>query len=74
MSDAGWCLAVSDQGGGDPDALRALVEPEGLPDLEDGRGRGFFLLSTMVDRIEVDRSEDGLGLTVTVVRNVPKGD
>jgi len=68
VSASGWTLAVSDQGGGDPEALRELIAPVGLPDLEDERGRGFFLISQMVDQIDVRKSEDGLGLALRVVK------
>lgn len=60
-----WTLRVTDQGGGDPQEIRGLLEPDGLPDLEDERGRGLFLLKEMVDSMEVERSADGLGLTLT---------
>lgn len=62
-----WRLDVADQGGGDPGEVRALLEPEGLPDLEDERGRGFFLMAQMVDRMEVQPSEDGKGLQISAV-------
>lgn len=64
LSADGWTMSISDQGGGDPAELEALVNPEGLPDLEDERGRGFFLLSTMVDEMQVAPSADGKGITV----------
>jgi anti-sigma regulatory factor (Ser/Thr protein kinase) len=35
---------------------------DGIPDLEDERGRGFFLLVQMVDTLSVEKSRDGLGL------------
>jgi len=64
-----WRVAVADQGGGDPEDLRELIAPSnGLPDLEDERGRGFFLLTGMVDELTVDPSEDGLGLTLSARR------
>jgi len=68
VSELGWKLAVSDQGGGEPEAVRELIEPQGLPDLEDERGRGFFLIREMVDRITVERSEDGTGLRLVAER------
>ena len=41
---------VDDQGGGDPEDLRGFVTPsDELPDLDDERGRGFFLMAQMVD-------------------------
>jgi anti-sigma regulatory factor (Ser/Thr protein kinase) len=62
-----WIVRVGDQGGANPDEMRNLIAPkDGLPDLEDERGRGFFLLSQMVDKILVSRSEDGLGLVFEV--------
>lgn len=67
-SRAGWCAQVSDQGGGDPEALRARLNPDVLPDLEDERGRGFFLMMAMVDELRIDRSADGRGLTITAVK------
>ena len=67
-SSAGWKAAVSDQGGGNPDELRQLLAPVDVPDLEDERGRGFFLMSAMVDELKVDRSSDGKGLTFTAVK------
>jgi len=68
IGDETWTLRVSDQGGGDPVEVRRLIEPDGLPDLEDERGRGFFLLAQMVDRLEVERSPDGLGLTLIATK------
>ena len=68
VSEQGWTLAVSDQGGGEPEALRELIQPVGLPDLEDERGRGFFLIQEMVDRITVERSKDGTGLRLVAER------
>lgn len=60
-----WCFVVTDQGGGDPEELRALIDPpDGLPDLEDERGRGFFLLAQMVDELTVEASDGGGGLAI----------
>ena len=63
-SPGGWSVRVDDQGGGDPDRLRAGLADDAMPDLEDERGRGLTLLVHMVDRMEVERSRDGLGLAV----------
>ncbi len=60
-----WRLEVSDEGGGDPSEVEALMHPDGLPDLEDERGRGFFLLASMVDAMAVRRTEDGAGLVLS---------
>jgi len=60
-----WTLRVSDQGGGDPEEMEPFLDDTVLPDLEDERGRGFFLLVQMVDRLSVARSEDGKGLEFT---------
>ncbi|HIG11900.1 MAG TPA: hypothetical protein EYG30_08750 [Planctomycetes bacterium] len=61
-----WVMRISDQGGGDPQEMEPFLDPDGMPDLEDERGRGFFLLVQMVDEILVARSEDGTGLEFTV--------
>jgi anti-sigma regulatory factor (Ser/Thr protein kinase) len=60
----GWELSVSDQGGGDPATLDELLHPQDLPNLEDERGRGFYLMAQMVDSITVRVSDDRLGLCV----------
>ncbi len=63
VAPGGWALSVSDQGGGDPDEMAPFLDDTGIPDLEDERGRGFFLLVQMVDELTVARSADGKGLT-----------
>ena len=63
-----WSLQVTDQGGGDPEEIRKLWANTETPDLEDDRGRGLFLLSQMVDRLDVCRNERGDGLTIQAVR------
>ena len=60
-----WSVRVEDQGGGEPGLVRSMIDPEdGIPDLEDERGRGFFLLAQMVDELDVMTSVDGLGLAL----------
>jgi anti-sigma regulatory factor (Ser/Thr protein kinase) len=66
----GWELHISDQGGGDPAVVDALMHPSDLPDLEDERGRGFFLMAQMVDELVVRRSADGLGLELIAIRRL----
>ncbi|HVS18021.1 MAG TPA: ATP-binding protein [Planctomycetota bacterium] len=68
LRDGGWVLDVADEGGGDPEELDTLLHPSGLPDLEDERGRGFFLISGLCQSLSVRRREDGKGLVVTAVR------
>ncbi len=63
-----WVLSVSDEGGGDPARVRAALKQAQLPDLEDDRGRGLYLLRQMVDTMEVDPSADGRGLTFRMTR------
>ena len=63
-----WILLVSDQCGGDAQKLQSALDESSLPDLEDDRGRGLFLLRSSVDRLEVSKSEDGKGLTLKAVR------
>lgn len=58
-----WELRVTDQGEGTLQEVEALMGRDGLPDLEDERGRGFFLLSQMVDVLDVDDGVEGWGLT-----------
>lgn len=68
LRDGAWELSVSDAGGGDPEDLRPFLASDELPDLEDERGRGFYLMARMVEELTVDRSADGRGL-VFVARN-----
>ena len=62
VSATGWMIRVGDQGGGDPEEVAHYLDQNTLPDFEDERGRGFFLLVQMVDDIAVERSADGKGL------------
>ncbi len=64
----GWSLEVSDQGGGEPKDVAHLVSKNEMPDLEDERGRGFFLLTGMLESLSVAKSADGLGLVFRAVR------
>ena len=67
VSEDGWELAVSDQGGGDPSEVRELIGNDDTPALDDERGRGFFLLGQMLHSLRVEKSHDGLGLTFHAV-------
>src|SRR5262245_1371598 len=49
-----WALSVTDQGGGDPIRIRSAIKSAQLPDLDDERGRGLYLMRQMVDAMEVD--------------------
>ena len=62
VEQGGWEMRVSDQGGGDPARVQALIADPDLPGPEDERGRGFFLLNSMLAALIVERSEDGKGL------------
>lgn len=64
-----WELSVTDQGQGDVAELEELLDPEAMPDLEDERGRGFFLMRQMVDRVQVEPGRNGRGLRVSTVRD-----
>lgn len=64
----GWKLSVADEGGASPEDVMELIDPEGMPDLEDERGRGFFLMKTMVEALYVEKSPDGLGLSFIAER------
>jgi anti-sigma regulatory factor (Ser/Thr protein kinase) len=64
----GWKMQVTDEGGGDPKDVAPLLAQREMPDLEDERGRGFYLLSQMLDSLQVEKSSDGRGLVFTAVR------
>ncbi len=68
VTAGGWTLEVGDQGGGDPADVADLISRDHTPDLEDERGRGFFLLAGMLDSLTVAKSEDGRGLVFRAVR------
>jgi anti-sigma regulatory factor (Ser/Thr protein kinase) len=68
VSSAGWILEVSDRGGGDPEELRPIIERDEMPDIEDERGRGFFLLRESVDSLTVESNPEGDGLTFKAER------
>lgn len=68
-----WVMYVSDEGGGDPEMIDELIHPKGLPNLEDERGRGLFLIAQMVDSLQVRRSDNGLGLTFTARKRFEPG-
>lgn len=69
LLDGGWVVSVADQGGAEPGEVQAMIQPaDGLPNLDDERGRGFFLLAGMVDELRVARSQDGLGLSLEASR------
>jgi anti-sigma regulatory factor (Ser/Thr protein kinase) len=63
-----WSLSVSDEGGGDPARVRHAIRSAQLPDLEDERGRGLYLMRQLVDSMEVDPSQGGRGLTFKLTR------
>jgi len=69
LVDGGWAISVADQGGAEPKDVEELIRPtDGFPNLDDERGRGFFLLAGMVDELTVGRSPDGLGLMLKASR------
>ncbi len=69
-----WVIEVSDKGGGDPGELLALIQPsDGIPNLDDPRGRGFFLIQGMVDRLEVEGTLDGAGVLFRATHSWARG-
>jgi anti-sigma regulatory factor (Ser/Thr protein kinase) len=69
LRERDWTLAVTDEGGGDPELVRKLLGKNGtMPDLDDDRGRGLFLLAQMGDSLEVEKSPDGRGLTFRIAK------
>lgn len=67
VTPGGWQIEVGDQGGGDPAEVQRLLHA-GEPDLEDERGRGFFLMAQMVQELRVTRTRDTRGLLFVAVR------
>lgn len=63
----GWEIHVGDQGGGDPRSVEHFLSTH-EPDLEDERGRGFFLMAQMVQELRVQRTRDERGLLFVAVR------
>ena len=72
LRPGGWSLRVSDSGGGDPRAVRARLAAAEAPDLEDERGRGFFLMKQMLDGLHVECTPDGRGLEFLAIRTFEK--
>jgi anti-sigma regulatory factor (Ser/Thr protein kinase) len=69
LANNAWAVSVADQGGANPEDVQELIKPsDGFPNLDDERGRGFFLLVGMVDELTVAPSQDGLGLTLKALR------
>ncbi len=63
--DVGWVLRVEDEGGGDPECLRPMLQDtDELPELDDERGRGFFLLLGMLTSLKVESSRTGKGIAL----------
>ena len=73
ITETHWQLAVSDQCGGDPAKLQSALDESSLPDLEDDRGRGLFLLRSSVDELHVTKSSDGKGVEVKAVHTHSEG-
>ncbi len=71
--EGGWTMHVCDQGGGDPAAMQPFLDPDGLPDLTDDRGRGYFLLLGMLEELRIEVSPDAKGLQVVAVRRLERG-
>ncbi len=64
-NDFGWVLRVEDEGGGDPECLRPLLQnTDEFPDMEDERGRGFFILMGMVTSLKVESARTGKGIAL----------
>ncbi len=68
----GWSMRVSDTGGGDPHVVRARIASAEAPDLDDERGRGFFLMKQMLDGLHVESTPDGRGLEFLAIRTFEK--
>ena len=64
----GWEIHVGDQGGGDPAELEPFLKKDDIPDLENERGRGFFLMAQMLTDLRVTRTRDQRGLLFVAVK------
>lgn len=64
----GWEVRVGDQGGGDPSEIEPFLRKDEMPDLENDRGRGFYLMAQMLQDMRVSRTGDGRGLLFVAVR------
>ncbi|NJN14377.1 MAG: ATP-binding protein [Planctomycetes bacterium] len=53
------CVVVDAGRGGDKFARDALVRAQKMPDLEEPRGRGLFLIRTYMDDVDVTWSTEG---------------
>jgi anti-sigma regulatory factor (Ser/Thr protein kinase) len=68
ISPRHWTLDVSDQCGGDAEALSEILRGAADFDPLDDRGRGMFMMRAYVDELVVAKSEDGLGLTIRAMK------
>ena len=64
----GWEVRVGDQGGGDPGEIEPFLKKDEIPDLDNDRGRGFYLMAQMLQEMRVARTKDGRGLLFVAVR------
>ncbi len=60
FQDIGWTLEIEDSGGGSEAEATSLLANADLPDLDDERGRGLFLVRGMVDEFHVKSGKAGL--------------
>jgi len=70
LDDQGWSVAVRDQGNGDAAKVARRMLADDLPHLLGERGRGLYLLQSMVDQLTVDARTDGRGLVVRARKSV----
>jgi anti-sigma regulatory factor (Ser/Thr protein kinase) len=68
LESGGWEMRVGDQGGGEPEDVAPMLDDDELPDLEDERGRGLYLLRQMLSGLRVEKSQDLKGLTFVASR------
>jgi len=73
ISPEGWEIQVGDQGGGDPARIAEFLARGQAPDLEDERGRGFFLMAQMLQGLAVTPTRDGRGLLISAQRRYEAG-
>jgi len=68
LSSGSWQLSVTDQCGGDAEALQQILQGAADFDPLDDRGRGLFMMRAYVDDLAVIGSHDGQGLTVRAMK------
>jgi anti-sigma regulatory factor (Ser/Thr protein kinase) len=73
LDDHGWTVSVRDQGNGDAAKVARRMTSSEFPALLGERGRGLYLLHSLVDQLTVEARSDGRGLLVRAQKSVGGG-